>query len=263
MTRPPLNTTARRPVLALVGLLVTGGGLVLGGCQDDPAPAEAPRRDPPAELSASHILVSFRDAERCPAGVTRSREQAHDRARRIAILLRTGNAELDALARRYSDDPAAARNEGYLGSFARGEIEPALEKALLGLAVGEIGGPVETPLGWHVIRREPLRLLRIHHLLVAHRDAHQVSRGVTRDRADAARIARALHRKVACDDADLCDLTARFSDDPENRLVCGDLGWIEPGLLEPEVERAVFALRPGEVSPVIESDYGFHLFWRE
>jgi len=263
MTTPPLKARTRARSLALAGLLLAGGGLVLGGCESGPEQSEPPRRDPPAELSASHVLVSYQGAEHSPAGVTRSREEAHERARRIAILLRTGNGELAALARRYSDDPSAARNEGYLGSFARGELEPELEKALLALDVGEIGGPVETPLGWHVIRREPLRIVRIHHLLIAHRDANQVSSGVTRDRDEAARIARALHRKVVCDGADLCDLTARFSDDPENRLVCGDLGWIEPGLLRPEVEKAVFALQPGEVSPVIESDYGFHIFWRE
>jgi peptidyl-prolyl cis-trans isomerase SurA len=247
---------------ALAVLMMAGMVLVLGGCDSGPD-QDQPRRDPPAELSASHVLVAYTGAEDCPAGVTRSRDEAQERARRIAILLRTGTSDLASLARRYSDDPSAERNEGYLGSFARGEIEPAVEQTLLELKVGEIGGPVESPHGWHVIRREPLRLVRIHHLLVAHRDAAQASRGVTRDRAEAARIARALHRKVVCDDADLCDLTARFSDDPENRLVCGDLGWIEPGLLKPEVEQAVFSLKPGEISPVIESDYGFHIFWRE
>jgi peptidyl-prolyl cis-trans isomerase SurA len=258
----PLIDTRRRRLHALASLVLAGGAVLLVGCDRGPADEEV-RQPPPAELAASHILVAYAGAQDVPVGLIRSREEAHERARRIAILLRTGRGELPDMARRYSDDPTAERNHGYLGSFARGELEPVLEKAVLALDVGEIGGPVESPHGWHVIRREPVRIVRIHHLLIAHRDAAQASRGVDRSRDEAARIARALYRKIVCDHVDLCDLTERFSDDPENRLVCGDLGWIEPGLLEPEVEEAVFALKPGEVSPVIESDYGFHLFWRD
>jgi peptidyl-prolyl cis-trans isomerase SurA len=214
------------------------------------------------EVAASHILVAWSGARDFPADVQRTREQAEERARRIAFMLRTGRGELEVLARRYSDDPSAKRNGGYLGIFRRDEMMDALQELVSSLDVGEIGGPVITPYGWHVVRREPVLKMRLHHLLVAHSDALNAGDAVIRDKTEAARIAHLLRARLRQPDIDRCVLAANFSDDPGSFQACGDLGWIVTGLLDPEVERAIFALRPGEVSRVIETVYGFHVFWR-
>ena len=39
----------------------------------------------------------------------------------------------------------------------------------------------------------------------------------------------------------------------------GDLGWIYPGDTVPEFERAMDALKPGELSEAVQSPFGFHL----
>jgi peptidyl-prolyl cis-trans isomerase SurA len=39
----------------------------------------------------------------------------------------------------------------------------------------------------------------------------------------------------------------------------GDLGWLSPGDTVPEFERAMDALKPNEISPVIQSPFGMHL----
>ena len=42
----------------------------------------------------------------------------------------------------------------------------------------------------------------------------------------------------------------------------GDLGSVGRGLFAPAYETAAFALKPGELSAVIETDFGFHVIQR-
>lgn len=43
------------------------------------------------------------------------------------------------------------------------------------------------------------------------------------------------------------------------REVGGDLGWARPGQMVPEFERWIFTLRPGDLGPVIETPFGYHV----
>jgi peptidyl-prolyl cis-trans isomerase C len=53
--------------------------------------------------------------------------------------------------------------------------------------------------------------------------------------------------------------TLAFESDP---LTGGDLGWFPSGfLLQPDVEKAAFALQPGQYSGIIPTSYGFHIVY--
>jgi peptidyl-prolyl cis-trans isomerase SurA len=55
-------------------------------------------------------------------------------------------------------------------------------------------------------------------------------------------------------------IAKRESMDPGTKQLGGDLGWNRRGSgLVPEFEAMMFALRPGEVSPVIETAFGYHI----
>jgi peptidyl-prolyl cis-trans isomerase SurA len=55
-------------------------------------------------------------------------------------------------------------------------------------------------------------------------------------------------------------IAKRESMDPGTKQLGGDLGWNRRGSgLVPEFEGMMFALRPGEVSPVIETPFGYHI----
>jgi peptidyl-prolyl cis-trans isomerase SurA len=59
---------------------------------------------------------------------------------------------------------------------------------------------------------------------------------------------------------DFEQIAKRESMDPGTKQLGGDLGWNRRGSgLVPEFERMLFALRPGEVSPVIETAFGYHI----
>jgi len=58
---------------------------------------------------------------------------------------------------------------------------------------------------------------------------------------------------------DFADFAKRYSQDG-SAAGGGDLGWAKRGLVfVPEFEAAVFALKEGEISPVIKTEYGYHI----
>lgn len=61
------------------------------------------------------------------------------------------------------------------------------------------------------------------------------------------------------DGEDFAQAARRHSADPGSRERGGELGWIRRGRMVPEFERMAFALRQGEISPVVETTFGFHI----
>jgi peptidyl-prolyl cis-trans isomerase SurA len=69
-----------------------------------------------------------------------------------------------------------------------------------------------------------------------------------------------LRRRVTENKEDFSTLAILYSEDPGSAPKGGDLGFVSRGELVPEFASAAFRLKtPGEVSDVIESDYGYHI----
>ncbi len=59
--------------------------------------------------------------------------------------------------------------------------------------------------------------------------------------------------------ADFADLAKKNSEDPGSAEKGGELGWIVKGQTVPNFEKTAFSLKPGELSGVIETEYGYHI----
>jgi len=58
---------------------------------------------------------------------------------------------------------------------------------------------------------------------------------------------------------DFCRLAKQYSQDLGSARNCGEIGFQKKGNLVPEYENAAQKLKPGELSEIVESEFGFHL----
>src|SRR5215208_6251332 len=58
---------------------------------------------------------------------------------------------------------------------------------------------------------------------------------------------------------DFEQIAKRESMDQASKPTGGDLGWNRRGAMVPQFERMMFALRPGQISPVVETAFGYHI----
>ena len=91
-------------------------------------------RDALEQACASHILVA-----------------TEEEAVEIVALLGAGG-DFAALAAERSVDPGSAAQGGSIGCVTRGSTVPEFEQALFSQPIGEVGGPVQTEFGFHVLR---------------------------------------------------------------------------------------------------------------
>lgn len=167
-------------------------------------------------------------------------------------------AEFADVASRESADSTSRVNGGDLGMMARGRFVAEFEEAALALRDGELSEPVQTPFGFHLIRREEVTPDSIHarHILIPielagdHLDAVE-SRADTMDL-----FAAEQEDPAALDDvAQMLGLTVQTAPPVADgaRVVIDGRSVTDAGLW-------AFEALVGEISQVIETPRAYYLF---
>jgi peptidyl-prolyl cis-trans isomerase C len=106
-------------------------------------------------VKARHILIRFKgSAVPLRTGQKElTEEEALARATDIRKQLLAGG-DFISLAKAESDDSGSGANGGDLGTFKHGQMVGAFETAAFSQPVGEIGEPIKTQFGYHIIKVE-------------------------------------------------------------------------------------------------------------
>jgi NIMA-interacting peptidyl-prolyl cis-trans isomerase 1 len=218
--------------------------------------------DPGEQLAGSHILIAYKGAMRARPNVTRSKEEALAVAKKLAEQAKKEPDGFAELAKKNSDGPSAARG-GDLGMWRKGQMVPAFDQAIVKLKQGEVSEPVETPFGYHVMKRNPLPpLFAGAHILIAYKGAMRARPNVTRSKKEALELARKVAGEAKKAPGEFAELAKKYSDGPSGPRG-GSLGTWPKGRMVKEFDTAIEKLEVGGISDPVETQFGFHVMKRE
>lgn len=199
------------------------------------------------ELRVSHIMVGIDST---------GEESARQKAASIIDRINKGE-KFEDLAKEFSIDQFSKNNGGDVYYITAGLIFPNFENAAYATEVGKVyQEPVKTRYGFHVIKvtdkRERMPEINAAHILIDFKDS------VKTDTAAAYAKIQDI-RKQIIEGADFAAMAAKYSEDPGTSKKGGDLGFFERRMMVKEFDEAAFNLKPGQVSDIVRSPYGYHI----
>ena len=207
----------------------------------------------PAQYNLSHILV------RVPENASPEQVEARRRRALDALAKARGGGDFSELAVSFSDAPDALQGGG-MGWREQDRLPEIFSEALAKMKPGEVSDILRSPAGFHLLKLNDRRgagggafvveQTHVRHILA--RVGELVSEGEARRKIG-------LLRTRIVQGENFAEVARLNSDDTASATRGGDLGWIVPGDLVPEFDRAVRSLKPGEISEPVRTAFGFHL----
>jgi peptidyl-prolyl cis-trans isomerase SurA len=200
------------------------------------------------ELRVSHLMIRP-DAKGDAA--------AEERARAILDSIKHG-ASFTEMVKKYSDDKYSKNAGGDIYYITAGLLPPGFEDAAYATPVDSVyPSVVHTRYGYHIIKvtdkRERIPQIRASHILISFNNPQG-----TVDTAYArAKIDTVLQKLKAGED--FAKLAEEYSDDTGSKKKGGDLGYFGRRMMVKEFDEAAFNLKPGEISDVVRTNFGYHI----
>ena len=101
----------------------------------------------------------------------------------------------------------------------------------------------------------------VQHILVSYRGVKRAKLGITRSKAEARALAERVLARARQGD-DFSDLVKQYSDDPAALERMGSTGRIKRDAMVKPFSDAAFALQVGEISGLVETEFGYHIIKR-
>jgi len=204
------------------------------------------------EFHLGHILIAVPEAANA-GQITAARAKAE----KIIADLKAG-AEFYQTAVSVSDGQQALEG-GDLG-WRRAEALPTLfADWVVEQPVNSISDALRSPSGFHIIKLLDQRTNEKKHLITQTHARHILIQAGELDPSNEARKEVIKIRQRIIDGEDFAVLAKAESDDPGSAAKGGELGWVNPGEMVPEFEKAMNELEPNEISEPVRTQFGWHV----
>lgn len=173
------------------------------------------------------------------------------------VLDNGGNFE--ELARQYSQDKRSAVNGGTMGYIVSGQYPYGFEVAAFATPEGSISDVVESPQGYHILKgghkRDARGRVKVSHILKLARQESDWARA--KEQIDS------LYQVVTANPEKFNEIATTNSDDRGSARQGGQLPWFGAGEMVEEFDSAAFALKKGEISKPVKSQFGYHIIMKQ
>jgi peptidyl-prolyl cis-trans isomerase NIMA-interacting 1 len=141
------------------------------------------------------------------------------------------------------------------------KTEPPPPPAANAAATPSLAPPAPAPTPSAKVDEPVPDSVAVQHVLIAYRGAKNAPKTMKRSKAEAKKLAEQVVTE-ARGGGDFSDLAVRYSDDPGAKASRGNLGKRKRDAFVPAFADAAFRLKEGEVSDVVETEFGFHVIKR-
>lgn len=204
------------------------------------------------EVEARHIMLfKTRDSKR-------NRELRHKADSLRAELLRTGDFE--GIARKNSEDRGSLTKGGRMGWISANSYPQEFEDVAFTLPEGQISEVIETPMGYHILKGGKHRKAR-GKVLAAHILKLTQAKG-PEDKVKAKHDIDSLYNVVKGHPELFATVAQANSDDKASARNGGQLPWFGAGEMIEAFDSVAFALKNGEISEPLETEFGWHIIYR-
>jgi peptidyl-prolyl cis-trans isomerase SurA len=205
------------------------------------------------EFNLSHILVNVPE--------NASPEQIQVRRNRAQEILNELGKGVDfaQLSATYSDAPNAL-DGGSLGWRNSGQLPALFVNAVRDLKPGGVSELIKSPSGFHILKLNEKRGKDATTVITQTRARHiLIKPSEITSESDAINRLTQIRERLEQGGEKFENLARQFSEDAGSAAKGGELGWVNPGDTVPEFERAMNALQPNELSPIVQSPFGWHI----
>ncbi len=209
------------------------------------------REDLTVQYLLGHILLGVSES----ASAAEIQEQ-QQKAVEVVTKLRAGN-DFKQMAVSVSTG-ANALQGGDLGWRTLDKVPSLFVDVVKTLVTGDISEPIRSPSGFHILKVMETNGVKSHVITETHVRHILIKTNEIVSDEEARQRLEAIAARIEEGD-DFSDLAKANSADTGSAIKGGDLSWVMPGLLVPKFEQAMTALALNELSPPIQTQFGWHL----
>ncbi|KTD71511.1 MULTISPECIES: peptidylprolyl isomerase [Legionella] len=184
-------------------------------------------------------------------------KKAKDKAQLLLTKIKKGD-DFSRLAIENSSGEFALEG-GDLGDRHLAELPELFAKEVVNMKAGQVVGPLRAGNGFQLIKLVSIGGDNQHHVITKTHVRHILLKpDPSMLPEDSKKQVNNLYQQIRSG-KDFALMAKQYSLDSSSAVKGGDLGWVPPGVLVPEFEKAMDKLSVNEISPPVKSQFGWHI----